>query len=138
MDAGTGPFASLSIVSSDESRSLETYWSHVLQVEVPQPGIPGGLARSSGLEAWPTKELLDQSGSNDFSAYKEIQELKDACAVLRCAASYTTFLDIACPPSSKVSAQCFYTPLPLLQQSCLWPILSPYALKSDQSKDGSW
>ncbi len=51
---------------------------------MPQPGVPGGLSRSSDVVGWPPKELLDQSGSNDFSAYKEIKELKDACAMLRC------------------------------------------------------
>ena len=62
--------------------------SILLQVEMPQPGMPGGLSRSSDLEAWPPKELLDQSGSNDFSAHKEIQELKDACGMLRCVISF--------------------------------------------------
>ena len=72
----------------------------VLQVEVPQSGMPGGLSRSSVLEAVPPKELLDQSGSNDFSAYKEIQDLKDACGVLRCVFPFA--LDIS-PPLSKVT-----------------------------------
>ena len=67
--------------------------SSVLQVETPQPGMPGGLARSSDTEGWPPKEPLDQSGSNDFSAHKEIQELQAACGLLRCMVSYVASTD---------------------------------------------
>ena len=54
-----------------------------VEVEVPQSEMRGGLSRSSDTEMWAPRDLLDQSGSNDYSAYKEIQELKDACAMLR-------------------------------------------------------
>ena len=53
------------------------------QVEVPQPEMPRVLQRSSKCEVWPPGEPLDQSGSNDFSAYEEIQELKGASVVIR-------------------------------------------------------
>jgi len=52
-------------------------------VDVPQSEMRGGLLRSSDTEMRAPRDLLDQSGSNDFSAYKEIQELKGACAMLR-------------------------------------------------------
>ena len=55
----------------------------VWQVEIPQPEMRRMLQRSSEGKVWPLREPLDQSGSNDFSAYEEIQELKDACAVFR-------------------------------------------------------
>lgn len=58
----------------------------ISQVEVPQNQAPSGLLRTRDRDMLSPRELLDQSGSNDFSAYKEIQELKDGGGMLRCAA----------------------------------------------------
>ena len=74
----------------------------VWQVEIPQPEMRRTLQRSSEGEVWPLREPLDQSGSNDFSAYEEIQDLKDACAVFRyaCLITYSsscTLHGMTCP-----------------------------------------
>ena len=56
----------------------------MVQVETPQCAAQNALMRSSDTEMWPPAgEQLDQSGSNDFSAFKEVQELKEGGHMLR-------------------------------------------------------
>ena len=55
-----------------------------VQVETPRCVAQHALMRSADTEMWPPAgEQLDQSGSNDFSAFKEIQELKEGGCMLR-------------------------------------------------------
>ena len=56
----------------------------MVQVETPRCVAQHALMRSSDTEMWPPAgEQLDQSGSNDFSAFKEVQELKESGHMLR-------------------------------------------------------
>ena len=76
-----------------------------MQVETPRCVAQHALMRSSDTEMWPPAgEQLDQSGSNDFSAFKEIQELKEGSYMLR---SESLLGDAAGPlPASARQLQC--------------------------------